>query len=400
MTYVPPSSNIPWWQHLTNYTPNASVQSRVSPYNTLDTAAPYEGARFVGSPSGMFDAGSASGAARLGAYTPGVAGLEAAPGVGAEGATSLAARLRGMAGAGAENFGLTPSGLLDSAKAPFLAEGLGGTLKALAGRVGGGIGVDTAFQTAAPVVGALANRVVPGTGGAASSAMGDMGTGAGLGFTVAGPPGAVVGTLAGGAKALGDSVSDFENIGSYKDLQEKYSNIVWNLPENVRKKFAAQAIAQHNNPKLSLEQHIQKLAGITAKAAAWKPSKSSSSGGSGNLIDPATARRLQIQNAMAAAINPIADRIQAQGPAFAGAVTNIPGVPTSLGQYDADQRNFYAGTTANALRGAAYAQPLIDDINSAVAQQQQYLQQINAAQTSGNSNISDLLASSGIKKKK
>jgi hypothetical protein len=362
-------------------------------------------ALYSGGPRGF--QGAAPGASAL----PGAAAdLEAA------GGTGLGARLAGMAG-NAKGAVLGEGGL--GAYRGALAEGgLAGAGKLALGRGLGGMAISTGANLAAPLVGAGVDKLVPGTGSSAGDAVKSMGQGAGLGFALAGGPGAVAGEAVGGLVAVGNELGNLSNANSYDDLTNQFTKITSKLPDDARKALGQRAYAgfqafEGDNDKRMAD--LQKVAMMARKVKQGKlvydPESNSlltkkqanqASGASdAGSIGPNTQRRLAIQAAAARMMQPLANQVQQQGQAFGATIGAIPGVPPELAAYDAAQRNYYGNTTAAALTGAAYAQPLINDINASIQQQQNYLAQINAAKTSGSgtTDFAALAKQLGIKAK-
>lgn len=362
----------------------------------------------------------------------------AASDLGAAGGTGLGGRIAQMAGNTsarvgnfAEPLGLTKTGLLNEVKAPFAAIGeanglgpsLGAGVKAVAGRAGQALMFDAVPNVAAQaLVAATGTKNTPG-GQAALHAGATVGKGAGIGAMVAGPPGAVVGALAGGLAELGGAVGELQSANSYDDNVDKFESMIKTLPAKQRIALSDYAYSLHQaangDPDIA-NKGLMQVAGIAQKVQQGKlkvaidPSNGSlvnkasldqanAAGGGG--IGPNTQRRLQIQAAAARMMAPLANDIRQQGQAFGASIGAIPGVPPALAQYDAAQRQQYGNQTADAVMGSAYAQPLINDINSQIQQQQNLMAQINAARTaaSGSGSSTDFAAIAkqlGLSKKK
>lgn len=334
------------------------------------------------------------------------------------GGTGLGGRLAGMAG-NARSAVLGEQGL-GAYKAALGEGGLAGAGKLALGRGVGGLMISTGANLAAPLVGAGVDKLVPGTGSSAGDAVKSMGQGAGLGFAVAGAPGAVAGEALGGLVAVGNELGNLSNANSYDDLTNQFTKVTSKLPDDARKALGQRAYAgfqafEGDNDKRMAD--LRKVAVMARKVQQGKlvydPSSNSlltksqaasvrtdAAGGPGE-IGPKARTRLAIQTAAARMMQPLANQVQQQGQAFGATIGAIPGVPPELAAYDAAQRQYYGNTTAAALTGAAYAQPLINDINSAVQQEQNYLAQINAAKTSGSgsTDFAALAKQLGIKAK-
>jgi hypothetical protein len=325
--------------------------------------------------------------------------------------------LSGEAGA----FAPGVAGLAEQAGGAVAANpGLLGTLRAglpWAGGAGAGGALSTLASRAAPAMGLMiGGKVLAGLGRAAgvpedfNQAVDAAGTYGGIGYGIAGPIGGLAGGTAGlvktAATGLFDVAHDNATVDKYSDQLKAFNKAIAKLPKDQREYLNDLAVdAYHQGNRTHDYDAVLKYTKKLTKTAIQQRGFNIQNK---QVLDQQTRRQLAIQAAMSEVMNRQAQVMADQGSAAAASIRANPLYQDPrmqpIMEYDAATRDAYGKQMQSAFTGAAYIQPQIDQMNDQLAQYQQLLQQIRAAQTSnaagggGSNTISGALKNAGVKK--
>jgi hypothetical protein len=262
----------------------------------------------------------------------------------------------------------------------------------------------------------VGGKVLAGLGRAAgvpedfNQAVDAAGTYGGIGYGIAGPIGGLAGGTAGlvttAATGLFDVAHDNATVDKYSDQLKAFNKAIAKLPKDQREYLNDLAVdAYHQGNRTHDYDAVLKYTKKLTKTAIQQRGFNIQNK---QVLDQQTRRQLAIQAAMSEVMNRQAQVMADQGSAAAASIRANPLYQDPrmqpIMEYDAATRDAYGKQMQSAFTGAAYIQPQIDQMNDQLAQYQQLLQQIRAAQTSnaagggGSNTISGALKNAGVKK--
>lgn len=341
-------------------------------------------------------------------YTGGARGALGATPL-AESAASLAPEaaggVRGLLGQGV---GALKSNALGGAGSLAEAGGALGVAKGMLARgAKGGIPIYIGSRLAGEAADQLGAPA--GTG----DAIRGMGSGAATGFTVAGPPGAVVGQAVGGLMEVGKTYGELGDAESYDKTAGQFQKQINSKAlsgTKIGNQFVRVARHIHNTDQgvpytdpatgqsttLPTGTIAEKNAAMKVLVDQMKQARTAKKQDKGSKVDD-----LALQAQASEWMKPYADQSINLGNALADSImAQVPNVSPQMApilQYDAAQRRAFGAQTANAYRALPYAQSVVNSMNAqlaylAQAQQQAQSQQIGQTLNPGGSSGSQSLA--------